>query len=293
MSSFATIPRKPRQSQNIPTAQGYVLLQVSPPGKQTMAHLLSFAALALYWLPFVGSANATAIAHVDNVFQKGALGNFSLATQRIKNGTVSASRRRIVTRKPVSFYAMGDAPYTSSERSRFPDQVKNIPNDAEFMIHLGDMKGVDECQSDGPYRLVSDAFLKHSNMPVFLVPGDNDYYDCADWKMGWSRWSSFFLFFHQRFSKGWVSKVVHQPGREENFSFKRRGVLFIGVHTVGYHKELKSAKKMDQLLRDDLEWTRQRITTLPHRVVVVFSHAAPTKDHAIFFDGLNELAEES
>lgn len=241
-----------------------------------MLQLLPFAPLAMY-LPLYASLNTA-----DAV--RG-------------NATVSPLARRlpVAIREPVSFYVMGDAPYSSDDRDRFPDQVKNVPNDAEFMIHLGDMKGVDTCQSDGPYQLVSDAFIHHSVMPVFFVPGDNDYYDCDDWRAGWSRWSFFFLFFHEKFETGWIRSVRNQPEREENFSFKRRGVLFIGVHTVGIvgGDNIFRISKWKKLLQDDLEWTRQEIARVSHKVVVIFSHAAPTKDHAIYFDGLSELAEES
>jgi len=267
--------------------------------------LRSFIAVAAYWLPFVASTRIRASGEINEQERKDR--NLSAAKGHSTNsppdliipapaGNNSISMlgpRRLSYRKPVSFYVMGDAPYSSSERDRFPDQVKNVPSDAEFMIHVGDMKGVDTCQSDRPYELVSDAFLENSVMPVFLVPGDNDYYDCDDWRTGWNKWSSFFLYFHQKFRRGWVSSVNHQLGREENFSFKRRGILFVGVHMVGTGRGIKNQKKWKALLSDDLEWTREQVTSLEHKVVVIFSHAGRTPDHDIFFDGLSELAKES
>mmetsp|Transcript_11645 Transcript_11645/g.34243 ORF Transcript_11645/g.34243 Transcript_11645/m.34243 type:complete len:116 (-) Transcript_11645:202-549(-) len=81
---------------------------------------------------------------------------------------------RAAYRDPVNFFVMGDAPYSSIERDRFPHQVENIPSDADFAVHVGDMKGVDECSSNGPYELVSEAFLQRRNYlpPVFLTPGE-------------------------------------------------------------------------------------------------------------------------
>ena len=74
-------------------------------------------------------------------------------------------------RKPVTFYAMGDAPYSGFERDIFPRQISGIPDDGDFVVHLGDMKGVDECSSEAPYSLVADA-LKVSRNPVFVTPGE-------------------------------------------------------------------------------------------------------------------------
>ena len=117
--------------------------------------------------------------------------------------------RHLSYRKPLTFYVMGDAPYTASDRDRFPLQVKRIHNGGDFIVHVGDMKGVDSGMSDGPYSLVSDALIE-SKAPCFIVPGDNDYYDCSNPEAGWKRWERYFMQFHAKHwasTKPWVSNV--------------------------------------------------------------------------------------
>lgn len=70
------------------------------------------------------------------------------------------------------FYAIADVPYTSTEALALPSQVQSLPDNAEFLIHLGDIRSAtkekDCVLSD--YRNIA-SILKLSRVPVFLVPG--------------------------------------------------------------------------------------------------------------------------
>lgn len=72
----------------------------------------------------------------------------------------------------ITFYAMGDAPYTDHERENImPYQMQNLSDSAAFLVHLGDLQDaqVDECQ-EYAYQAASD-ILKQSRLPVFVIPG--------------------------------------------------------------------------------------------------------------------------
>src|SRR6056300_1685324 len=72
----------------------------------------------------------------------------------------------------ITFYAMGDAPYTDNERENImPYQMQNLSDSASFLVHLGDLQDaqVDECQ-EYAYQTASD-ILKQSRIPVFVIPG--------------------------------------------------------------------------------------------------------------------------
>lgn len=213
----------------------------------------------------------------------------------LSTNATSSLRRRLPQdcRRCISFYAHADTNYAKEERERFSLQVKRIPKDGDFIVHLGDLKGVDECKSEKPYSLVSDAYLQHANAPVFVVAGDNDWYDCGGKsarQRGWKLWEKYFLHFYNRSGKALSWTVDHQATRAENFAFYRKRILFIGVHIVG--GGIKDEKEWNDRLKDSLRWTRVSLEKYTKaNVVVIFAHAAPTKKHQYYFDGLSKIAK--
>lgn len=72
----------------------------------------------------------------------------------------------------ITFYAMGDAPYTDHERENImPYQMQNLSESAAFLVHLGDLQDaqVDECQ-EYAYQAAKDVLMQ-SRIPVFVIPG--------------------------------------------------------------------------------------------------------------------------
>ena len=208
--------------------------------------------------------------------------------------STSSPRRLKDCRLCISFYAHADTNYAREERERFPLQVQRIPNDGNFIVHLGDLKGVDECKGENPYSNVADAYLEHAHVPVFLVPGDNDWLDCRGGKSarqrGWKLWKKYFLHFYNRSGKKLSWSVNHQETRAENFAFYRKRILFIGVHLVG--GDVKDENEWNDRLKDNLRWTKVSLDKYTRtKVVVIFAHAAPTKKHQYYFDGLSKIAK--
>ena len=52
----------------------------------------------------------------------------------------------------VTFYAMGDVPYAPGEDVLLPKQIANLPGDAEFVIHVGDIKRGAPLCTEGVYQ---------------------------------------------------------------------------------------------------------------------------------------------
>lgn len=81
------------------------------------------------------------------------------------------------------FYAIADVPYTSAESLALPSQVLSLPDNAEFLIHLGDIRSAvkeNDCVLSD-YRNIA-SILKMSRVPVFLIPGGmspDQYARCA------------------------------------------------------------------------------------------------------------------
>jgi hypothetical protein len=132
---------------------------------------------------------------------------------------------------PVVFSAVGDVPYSSSEIADLQQHIAdhNLYSPSAFLVHLGDIKsGTETCQ-ESQYQTVAD-ILKTSEVPVFAVPGDNEWVDCSNPDQAWAWWQTHLLGLEQSFCGIWP--VDAQPARPENFAFVRNGVLFIGLNYV-------------------------------------------------------------
>jgi hypothetical protein len=84
------------------------------------------------------------------------------------DGPTSATATATTTR----FYAIGDVPYTPLEAEELAEQMQSLAEDAEFVIHVGDIRSAREglsCTAE-EYVAVADILLQ-SHAPVFLVMG--------------------------------------------------------------------------------------------------------------------------
>jgi hypothetical protein len=132
---------------------------------------------------------------------------------------------------PVIFSVFGDMPYRDSEIQDLQTHIENLNlySRSAFLVHVGDiLSGSETCQ-ESRYRTVSD-ILKTSAIPVFVLPGDNEWVGCSDPSQGWAWWEEYFLGIEENFCGIWP--VDAQSAQPENFSFVRDGVLFIGLNYV-------------------------------------------------------------
>jgi hypothetical protein len=70
------------------------------------------------------------------------------------------------------FYAIGDVPYTNLQKMELIQQIETLPDDAEFLLHLGDIRSgniSNPCEL-ADYQDVANILLS-STVPVFVVPG--------------------------------------------------------------------------------------------------------------------------
>lgn len=180
----------------------------------------------------------------------------------------------------VTFYAMGDVPYAPKEDKILPRQIAKLPADAEFIMHVGDIKTGKTACDEAVYIKVA-AMLAASKTPLFIIPGDNEWNDCANPAQAWKYWVKHFMRFDQR----WQHRlpVFRQLEREENFAFVKGGVLFLGLNIVG--GRVHDAAEWKRRHAQCLEWTRRNIKQFGDSVssVVVFGHALPVGKHRDFF----------
>ena len=187
----------------------------------------------------------------------------------------------------VTFSAMGDVPYAPREDVLLRRQISELPVDTEFVIHVGDIKtGTTPCD-EAVYNKVS-GMLSQSAAPVFIIPGDNEWNDCMQPAQAWELWDKYFM----RFERRWRHQlpVFRQLEREENFSFVKGGVLFLGLNIVG--GRVHDTAEWKQRHADGLDWVQRNLRHSGAHVssVVIFGHALPAEKHNDFFGPFNTEA---
>lgn len=190
---------------------------------------------------------------------------------------------------PLVFSATGDGPREPGDWELLRQYLVNEQGQAEYMLHLGDItRGQDELPEY--YYAAVAALLKTSPVPVFIVPGDNEWNDLADPATGWQYWTQYFLGFHDNFSatpKG----VVRQYAQPENMAWVDHGVLFVGLNIVGgtVHDQAEWTLRHSH----NLAWVREQFDAHPEaHSAVVFAQARPKDIQEDFFAPFVEAAAQ-
>jgi hypothetical protein len=108
---------------------------------------------------------------VNHILSLKPLPNGPVASPDGCRGSPTAENAISVCRATV-FYAIADVPYTAVDVLALPGQILSLPDNAEFLIHLGDIRSAqkeDACVLSD-YQDVA-AILKSSRVPVFIIPG--------------------------------------------------------------------------------------------------------------------------
>ena len=196
----------------------------------------------------------------------------------------------------TQFCVIADVPYTAEEEAALPNQIANQTDGCEFLIHLGDiMGGSDKCAEE-KYFVIRDILTNFSDIPVFMVPGDNEWNDCGNQTEihdGWNKWTTSFLRFEENWEQHALFDVERQPTHEENFSFVHRRTLFFGFNIVG--GRVHDEEEWVDRLRDEHNWMVQMTRrNIPENAdgIVIMAHAAPKDDHRWFFDPLETFAKD-
>lgn len=181
----------------------------------------------------------------------------------------------------MSFRVMGDVPYNEAEYSQIETHIASLGTPDAFAVHLGDIKSSSTSCSEAVYQRVAGVLLA-SELPVFIIPGDNEWNDCPNPGEAWGHWVTHF----ERFDENWAHgfNVARQAGRKDNFSFVHSEVLFVGINLVG--GRVHDASEWTQRMSDDAEWVRSNFSQFGNQVshAVVFSHAFPGGSRQQFAD---------
>jgi hypothetical protein len=188
-----------------------------------------------------------------------------------------------------TFYVIGDVPYNDYQAQKLIYQMDTLPKDAEFVVHVGDIRYAgdgSECTLEY-YESVA-ATLKRSFAPVFIIMGDNEWNDCPNADDAWTYWHQVFKNFEDNWNVNFT--VVHPEDRTETFYFVHKDVLHIGLNMVG-GKQLDRTEWSTRL-DDQQRWVKALIQTymLP---TIMFGHGDPKNYHAEFFTPFVEFIQNT
>ena len=192
--------------------------------------------------------------------------------------------------QPITFSVMADIPYDSSEvlvlQQHIAEHNKYSPS--EFIFHLGDIRGgTTNLCAEADYSSVAN-ILKALAVPCFIVPGDNEFNDCADPAQGWAWWVQYFMDFEENFCGAPLDE--RQSLRPENFAFVRNGVLFIGINLVG--GTVQDWNEWNTRMQQDADWVSQQFQAKVSQVrsAVIFAQAGPNWKRELFFSQFRQSA---
>lgn len=71
------------------------------------------------------------------------------------------------------FYAIGDVPYRSQEKVELAQRMRELPQDGDFLIHVGDFRSAQDPTVRCSFKDYVDVrrILLQSKIPVFIIPG--------------------------------------------------------------------------------------------------------------------------
>ena len=212
----------------------------------------------------------------------------------------------------VTFYAIGDVPYSDAEACLLPFELQKMDPSSSFIIHLGDIR--DGLAPPGEIRDCPEsifqnlsAIFESSKVTPFFTPGDNAWLDCSNATQAYEYWEQYLFNYSDRTGLSWspfpftVNRWASFPvgvsrttRRSELFSFLQEGVLFLGVSLpAGGRNEDNEWTPRDTLMQDNVQWTRENFEE--HKdvmnAVVLMGHSSSTLNED-FFTGLVDILSE-
>ena len=212
-----------------------------------------------------------------------------------------------------TFAALGDAPYTADDESRFVSMIAELNREPlAFVVHVGDFKTAITPCTDETF-LQRRAWFALSHHPFVFVPGDNEWTDCRralgagrDPVERLARLREIFFAGDAGLGQRPLALVQQHAmtrgihGYPEHLRWEHGGVLFFTLNAPGpdNHSRADPAEhaRRSAAARDWIERSFRRARARGATAVVVFLHAnpwsAPGRARPGFTDLIAALADE-
>jgi len=146
-----------------------------------------------------------------------------------------------------------------------------------FFLHLGDMNRPQwrDCDKKS-WQILLDIWLA-SSVPLFVIPGEDDWTHCDDPDDGWELWEENLVGLDQCcwHDATAAEDMSRQEGAVENWAFVQQGVLYIGLHLVP-GPDIPNNKEWADRLNANVEWLLDRVFAFGEsvlEVICIFGHS--------------------
>mmetsp|Transcript_53576 Transcript_53576/g.81300 ORF Transcript_53576/g.81300 Transcript_53576/m.81300 type:complete len:764 (-) Transcript_53576:103-2394(-) len=182
----------------------------------------------------------------------------------------------------VSFYVTSDVPYDKEEETKLNKDLINIPADAEFLVHLGNIQQASETLCPWTRYDNVATVLKDSPVPMFMLPGAEDWTNCPSPSHSLTDWRESFEEFDTNFVHGF--QVLRDRVNPEAFAMLHKGVLFLGLHIVTgpVHNEAEWTAREVQMLTFYFGMTN--LHKGQFRAIVLLGNARPSPQQDQLFN---------
>jgi hypothetical protein len=182
----------------------------------------------------------------------------------------------------VTFYVTSDVPYDKGEETKLNKDLANISGDAEFIMHLGNIQDSSFMCPSTRYSDVASVLSK-SPVPMFIIPGEEDWAKCPMPGKSLVHWLDAFLYFEDRFKHPF--QVYRHEVSPEDFAYVHNGVLFFGLHLVnGLDQSEELQPSQDSMLK--FYFGMLNNFKDQYRAVVLLGNARPSPAQQVFFTGV-------
>lgn len=178
----------------------------------------------------------------------------------------------------ITFYATAGR-FQGDSLVELENGLPNLPTDDgnAFMVHLGDWNSPFATSCDADSFTEVNTLYSNSAVPVYFVPGDNEYNDCPSPETALGLWYDNLLGYEtQYWPSGPFSVTRQDPDYPENFAFLHENILFVGINLVGgtIHDEDEWSARQAA----DLAWVDENFQANSSQIdlLVLLAHADPT-----------------
>jgi len=189
---------------------------------------------------------------------------------------------------PITTFFVTGGIFEGADRIGLEKRLETLPtSDGEWLFHLGDFNNVSlhDCPAS-TYTDFSNLF-NHSSVPVYLLPGDSEWNNCANPTSAWENWVTYLSKYD---AQHWNNALDHTVKRDThnagNFAFLHRKVQYIGINLVGgiVHNQTEREKRHEGTLRWVEEEVARNVDDI--ELVVIVGNAEPSDDNGDFFKPL-------